>query len=332
MKPLFLIVLASCAHAPVISKLDALVDGYAMVMSAATCWMGAVWFEAEGTPEPERKARTEDACHVVEDAIAETSTPPTAAQRAAIVSLWSAFVVKMRVLTKDDGTTKIEADKNDYDRLLRDIASGAPRSALVRELSSWTLEPTSRRLARFGEQAHNVAERLGKPDPIVTIEDNGIRLAPDRWAPFWTAFTHVIRNAVDHGIEAGDARLDLGKPERGTLTLRTFRTGGTFVVEVSDDGPGIDWAAVEERARSLGMAANNERELTEVIFADGVSTKHNVTQYSGRGVGLGASRAECEALGGRVSIETRRNVGTCFRFVFPESSARDRVSELHATI
>ncbi|MEO7112154.1 MAG: ATP-binding protein [Polyangiaceae bacterium] len=264
-----------------------------------------------------------EACHALEDSITETNLPPTGEQRTALAALWSAFTTKVQMLTTGDGPPKVETEKKYYDRLLDDIASGVSRRELLRDLLSWKLEPTSRRLTRFGEQARSLAARLGKPDLLVVIEHNDLRLSADGWAPFWSAFAHVLRNAVDHGIESQEERVALGKSENGALTLRSFRRGGAFIVEVEDDGRGIDWTAVAERAHALGLPASNAKELAEVIFADGLSTKQDVTESSGRGVGLGAARAECMALGGSVSIQTEQGVGTCFRFSFPESTMVD---------
>jgi two-component system, chemotaxis family, sensor kinase CheA len=109
---------------------------------------------------------------------------------------------------------------------------------------------------------------------------------------------------------------------QGRVEVSTRVVGSELLVEIADDGRGIDWKKVTRKAADLGLPHGNDRELTEALFANGVSTKDEVTEISGRGIGLGAVRAECEARGGQMDIVSAVGVGTRVRFRFPAPSQR----------
>jgi len=144
-----------------------------------------------------------------------------------------------------------------------------------------------------------------------------LRFDRRRWAPFWSAFIHVLRNAIDHGIEPPDEREALGKPRAGRLALRAGHAGDQVVIEIGDDGRGIDWKAVSARAQDLGRPADSEEQLRDALFSGGISTREAVSEISGRGAGMAACKAACDALGGRIQVATQIGQGTTFRFIFP---------------
>ncbi len=179
------------------------------------------------------------------------------------------------------------------------------------------MEPTRVRLERIAEQARRIARRLTKGEIDVAIEDHDLRLDPKRWASFWSAFIHAVRNAADHGLEAPDERTQAGKSERGHMSLRTVARGDDLIIEIEDDGRGIDWAALGEKARGLGLPADGDAEIREALFSDGVSTAAQVTEISGRGIGMGAVRAAARALGGDVTVHSEAGRGTRVAITFP---------------
>jgi two-component system chemotaxis sensor kinase CheA len=139
---------------------------------------------------------------------------------------------------------------------------------------------------------------------------------------------HVVRNAIDHGFESREERLAAGKSPIGSLELLTRvegpETQPSLVVEIRDDGAGIDFGAVRRKAIERGIPLeDNERGLKELMFADGFSTRDDVTDTSGRGVGLSALKASCIAAGGAFEIESQRGKGTSFIFRFTSSVVRD---------
>ena len=134
---------------------------------------------------------------------------------------------------------------------------------------------------------------------------------------------HLVRNAVDHGIELPDVRRNRGKPETGTIRLRASHEGGKVLIEVSDDGGGIDTGAVLGRALDAGLISENEAnrletpEIHALLFRPGFSTARAVTNVSGRGVGLDIVKNNIESIGGTVEVFSEPGMSTSFRLKIP---------------
>lgn len=132
---------------------------------------------------------------------------------------------------------------------------------------------------------------------------------------------HMVRNAVAHGIETPEAREACGKDPCGCVTLRAWHEGASIIVEVADDGAGLDWERIRERARAMGIAADpdslDESALTELLFEPGFSTADEATLASGRGVGMDVVNRNIEALQGSVSIESSLGAGTVVTIRLP---------------
>lgn len=133
--------------------------------------------------------------------------------------------------------------------------------------------------------------------------------------------THLVRNAADHGIESVEERLAAGKSEIGTIRIAASHQGGSVVIEVSDDGRGLDQERIRARALQSGMIHADEEvsreRLQSLVFEPGFSTSKFVTDVSGRGVGLDVVRSNIESLGGAVSLDSTEGVGTRFRIRLP---------------
>jgi len=133
--------------------------------------------------------------------------------------------------------------------------------------------------------------------------------------------THLVRNAADHGIESVDERLAAGKEGTGTIRIAASHQGGSVVIEVSDDGRGLDLERIRARALAHGLIAADaevsREQLQSLLFEPGFSTSEFVTDVSGRGVGLDVVRSNIESMGGAVSIDSTPGVGTRFRVRLP---------------
>jgi two-component system chemotaxis sensor kinase CheA len=258
--------------------------------------------------------------HHIEAELAEAGGEVTAAARARLVTGWKDAMGRIGVLLGPPRRDMIELERDGIEALAVRLQDELPRSGLAAQVASWLHDPVARRLERLGQQAAAVAARLGRPAPSIAIETDGLRVAGDGWSPFWASMVHVVRNAVDHGIEAADERVRAGKPAAGHLELRGRREGRTLVFSVRDDGRGIDWEAVRARAISFGMPADSRPDLIEALFADGLSTRSEASEVSGRGVGLGALRQVVRDLGGAVDVESEPGRGTTFRFSFEEQA------------
>ena len=135
--------------------------------------------------------------------------------------------------------------------------------------------------------------------------------------------THLVRNAVDHGIEPAEERLSAGKPARGTVSLNAFHQGTQVVIEVRDDGRGIDLELVRAQAIRSGLIRKedpdrlSETEMLNLIFEPGFSTAHEVTEVSGRGVGMDVVRTVLDRLKGTVHVSSTKNKGTTIQLRVP---------------
>jgi len=261
-----------------------------------------------------------DQCHAMETRLTEDAARPSEEQRASLLQRWERVRAKLKMLGGEGARAGLEVDEAEYQAILTAVERGETRDRLLRRITDLKLEPTAKRLSRIGEQAQGIAARLEKGPIELELRDNNLRLDASHWAPFWSAFVHVIRNAVDHGLEAPGDRKEAGKAPGGRLEITTRLDGDEFVIGLADDGRGVDWRGVAERARVAGVAHGSEAELQEALFCDGISTATHVSEFSGRGIGMGSVRAACAALGGTVRIDTRTGEGTLVEFRFPHTA------------
>jgi len=256
--------------------------------------------------------------HELETYVAEEGCSPSATETARLMQRWDELSRDFERLMGAHRPV-IELEELEYRALEQAVRDGELRTALLRRIRMLRLEPTRRHLERFGEQVGYLGARLQK-DIDVTVVDNGLRLDSNRWSAFWSAFIHAVRNAVDHGVESRAERRARGKSERARVVLQTYLRGDCFVVEISDDGRGIDWQRIALKATDMGLAVATKEELHTALLADGVTTVSRATDISGRGVGLGALYDATRALGGEIEVETTAGVGTTIRMTFPRDS------------
>jgi len=243
--------------------------------------------------------------HIVDEAVA-----PERRALDALVAAWREFHARIDPLVGLGQRDTVTVDREEYRAALALLGDRDPAAARIRR---WGLDPARSHLERFADQARQLAERLGKPEPDIEIQDADVHVERDRFAPLWSALIHAVRNAVDHGIEPGDDRIAAGKSWQGKLVLRTAASTEQLVVEVEDDGAGVDWDAIAARARELGGPDQG----ADAVFAVGVSTAGEIGEVSGCGVGMGSLRSACVALGGRVDLLSRPGGGTTVRCLVP---------------
>ncbi len=182
--------------------------------------------------------------------------------------------------------------------------------------------PIEHLFRRYPRLVRDLGQKAGKK---VQFEMTGLDTELDRMVmdELGDPLTHLLRNAVDHGIESAEARRASGKPETGRVRLHAGTEEGYIVIELTDDGGGIDVQRVKEVALQRGVITPEqaeqltEREAQELIFAPGFSTAKEVTEISGRGVGLDAVRSSLERLSGLIEIVSQRGEGTTFRLRIP---------------
>jgi HPt (histidine-containing phosphotransfer) domain-containing protein len=256
-------------------------------------------------------------CHELEDVQLEYDGPLLAVDRQRLSYAWDRILSRLRRLLGDERSNFIEIDERELGDIIESILVGNSGPRVAERLAAFRLELASRRLARLGEQARAFARRLGKPGLEIKLESNGVRLSRERWSTLWSTLVHVLRNAIDHGIEAPEERATAGKAGAGMLSVRTVAKDGQLHITISDDGRGIAWDLVAQRAAALGLPYATRQDLVAALFAQGVSTRDAVSETSGRGVGLAAVAEALQEVGGTVEIDSTLGSGTTFRFLLP---------------
>jgi two-component system, chemotaxis family, sensor kinase CheA len=196
--------------------------------------------------------------------------------------------------------------------------------AVVEALSAVSLTAV---LARHAHGASELAATLGKQIDVI-FEPADIVVRADVAEALDVAVLHILRNAVDHGIEPPDERVAVGKPASGTVRIHAYAEGEAAFVLIGDDGRGIDWDMVRARGVAMGLFSTEiaasviEAELVEILFQPGFSTRGRASSVSGRGIGLDAVRAALRRAGfaGGINVATRAHRGTTFTLRVPYAS------------
>jgi len=233
-----------------------------------------------------------------------------------IVNLVGELVIAQAMMQQAVGKLAQEADEHlshslqTMDRNTRELQQA---------VMSIRMMPMEFVFSRFPRVVYDVAGRLGKKVNLRThgqeteLDKELIELLID-------PLTHVVRNAIDHGIESPQERERAGKPEAGMLSMRATHRGGSVIIEVSDDGRGLDRERIIAKARELGIPAEDswtDVQVWDLIFEAGFSTAKEVTNLSGRGVGMDVVRRNIGSLGGAVSVSSKKGQGTTITIQLP---------------
>jgi two-component system, chemotaxis family, sensor kinase CheA len=287
-------------------------------------------------PEAEEEARAPEPEH--------HEAPPAPAKHAAV----EAMAAKAESATAVSATIRVDLDR--VDRMIdlvgelvineamlsqRVMEAGIARASgvamaleelehLTREIQDSVMairaQPVRSVFQRMPRLVREVAAQTGKQVRLVT-EGEGTEVDKTVIERIADPLTHMIRNAIDHGLETPEKRLAAGKPEEGTVKLMALHRSGRIVLEVSDDGAGINRARVKQKAVENGVIAPDAQltddEIDNLIFLPGFSTAATVSDISGRGVGMDVVRQSVQALGGRISISSRPGDGSTFTLSLP---------------
>jgi two-component system chemotaxis sensor kinase CheA len=214
------------------------------------------------------------------------------------------------------GDAGLVASASRLDRIATDLRAGVRRSRM---------QPVQLVWSRFPRLVRVLGDQCGKQ---VRLQMAGSETELDRGVleAIRDPLTHLVRNAVDHGIEPAAQRLAAGKPAHGTLRLQAWpAAAGQVVVEVADDGAGIDLGAVGTGALARGLVTSDQLaamslpELRQLVFQPGLSTAPEVTRVSGRGVGMDVVKTNVEGVGGSVEIDSEPGRGTICRLRVPSA-------------
>ncbi|GLR07535.1 chemotaxis protein CheA [Mixta theicola] len=233
-----------------------------------------------------------------------------------IINLVGELIITQSMLSQLSAT--LEPSANDV--LINSIAQ-LERNArdLQESVMSIRMMPMEYVFSRFPRLVHDLAGKLNK-EVELTLVGGSAELDKSLIERIIDPLTHLVRNSLDHGIENGEERVAKGKSAVGNLTLSAEHQGGNIVIEVSDDGAGLNREKILARAQSQGMAINeniSNEDVWMLIFAPGFSTAEKVTDVSGRGVGMDVVRRNIQEMGGHVEITSEQNKGSTIRIILP---------------
>ncbi|MBV1776717.1 chemotaxis protein CheW [Burkholderiaceae bacterium DAT-1] len=233
-----------------------------------------------------------------------------------IINLVGELVITQAMLAQ----VASELDPAQFERLNNGVALLERNTRELQESAmSIRMMPISFVFSRFPRVVRDTAAKLGKKVRLLT-QGESTELDRGLIERLSDPLTHLVRNSLDHGIEAGDVRLAKGKDEQGTLSLRAFHQGGNIIIQVQDDGAGLNRDRILAKARSQGMNVSDDMadgEVWGLIFEPGFSTAEVVTDVSGRGVGMDVVRRNIQGMGGRIDIESIKDIGTTMTIRLP---------------
>jgi two-component system chemotaxis sensor kinase CheA len=220
---------------------------------------------------------------------------------------------------KRDGGTLAALDQavNQLDLLVSDLQNAAMKTRM---------QPVGRLFQKYPRMARDLARGLGK-DVDLALSGGETELDRAMIDQLSDPLVHLVRNAVDHGIEPPDERRAAGKPEKGTIRLSAHQAGDHIVIEIADDGRGMSTETLRRKAVEKGLiepevaAGMDDRHSLQLVFLPGLSTKDQVSDLSGRGVGMDVVRNNIQNLNGRIDIESRPGAGTTMTVSLPLTMA-----------
>jgi two-component system chemotaxis sensor kinase CheA len=220
---------------------------------------------------------------------------------------------------KHDGETLAALDQavNQLDLLVSDLQNSAMKTRM---------QPIGRLFQKYPRMARDLARGLGK-DVEVALSGEETELDRAMIDQLSDPLVHLVRNAVDHGVESPEDRRAAGKPEKSTIRLSARQAGDHIVIEIADDGRGMSAETLRRKAVDKGLvtadvaAGMDERHSLQLIFLPGFSTKEQVSDLSGRGVGMDVVKNSIQKLNGRIEIESRAGAGTAFTIALPLTMA-----------
>ena len=298
---------------------------------------------AAGQTVADRSARCEQVLSAVDALIADETTSSTPTP----IAVASSETEPAATWFEEDATIKVSTRKLDAlvdmvgelviaqailaenpalqrpgdDRLSRQLGQiRRITSDIQRDAMSMRMVPIRRTFQKLSRLVRDLGKKFDKPTNVVIVgEDTELdrKLVEQLTDPLM----HMVRNTIDHGVEPRSVRAAAGKPETAEIQLRAFHRGGGVVVEIADDGAGLDTQRIFERAVAQGLIADGTQmsagEIHQLIFRPGFSTADKVTELSGRGVGMDVVRRNIHVLRGRIDIHTERGRGATFSLQLP---------------
>ena len=242
--------------------------------------------------------------------VAETSSIRVSVEKVdQLINLVGELVITQAMLAQ----TASEVDPVIYEKLLAGMSTLERNTRDMQEsVMSIRMMPISLVFSRYSRVVRDLAAKLNKQVELKTIGES-TELDRGLIEKIADPLTHLVRNSLDHGIESPEKRIAAGKPAKGTITLKASHQGGNIVIEVSDDGGGLNREKILTKARERDLPIKDDisdQEVWMLIFEAGFSTAEVVTDVSGRGVGMDVVKRNIQSMGGRVDIDSALGVGT----------------------
>lgn len=233
-----------------------------------------------------------------------------------IINLVGELVITQAMLVQTASTL----DPVIHDRLLNGIEQLERNARDLQEaVMSIRMVPMDYVFSRFPRVVREAAAKMGKQIKLTT-KGQATELDKSLIERIIDPLTHLVRNSIDHGIESPEQRVAAGKSPEGNMVLSAQHHGGQIVIEVSDDGAGLNREKILKKAMTQGLPVSEntpDEELWQLIFAPGFSTAEKVTDISGRGVGMDVVRRNIQGMGGHIQLSSRAGAGTITRIVLP---------------
>ncbi|WFE68133.1 chemotaxis protein CheA [Thiomicrospira sp. R3] len=239
-----------------------------------------------------------------------------------LVNLVGELVITQSMLSQFGEQAEQSPDSSEWVDKLKEGLTHLERH--TRELQESVMNirmlPVSFAFNRMPRIVHDVSQRLGKNIDLI-MEGEGTELDKTMLEQLTDPLVHIVRNSIDHGIETPDERLKLGKPAKGRVKMAAFHQGGNILIQITDDGAGINLDKLKQKAIDKGIVDLDtnlsQDELVDLIFHPGFSTADVVSDVSGRGVGMDVVRRNIRGLGGSVEVQTERGKGSIFTIRLP---------------
>lgn len=271
---------------------------------------------APAQPEEVPHRRATDKAPTAAAAAAETSIRVSVEKVDQMINLVGELVITQAMLAE----TASHLDPVMHERLVNGLAQLERNTRDLQEsVMSVRMMPINFVFSRFPRVVRDLAGKLGKKVQLKMVGE-GTELDKGLIEKISDPLTHLVRNSLDHGIELPEERIAKGKDQQGTITLRASHQGGNIVIEVLDDGAGLNREKILAKAREKGLPVSDsmsEADVWQLIFAPGFSTAAVITDVSGRGVGMDVVKKNIEGIGGRVEIASQQGQGSTITIRLP---------------
>jgi two-component system, chemotaxis family, sensor kinase CheA len=303
-----------------IERLGATVDGAASKAGASEKIEPPAPLASECVPAPAaamtKSASADAGGGPVSSAPVDATVKVSTARLDALINMVGELVIAQAMVSQDMAT-RVGADQ----RVARNLSQ---LGKITRELQDLTMAmrmvPIQGAFQKMSRLVRDLSRKAGK-ELTLTIEGGETEVDRNLVESIADPLVHMVRNSSDHGIEPPEERVRVGKPRGGRIHLKAHHQAGNIVVEISDDGRGLNKQRILAKARSAGLVRENQelsdQDIFRLIFAPGLSTAEKVTDVSGRGVGMDVVRRNVEALRGRIDITSEEGKGSTFSIRLP---------------